>query len=338
MIYPWTIALLILTGSLVFGYVLKQTSLPILSSLLRRFNVETKPGESLALSRYLVLWMACLGVELLPFFVAIPPEHWVKIHKTLDCILIFSVGLALADFLIVLLREKMGRGPIDLPATTLTVNLVRILVMIIAILMVFSILGIAIAPLLTALGIGSLAVALGLQDTLSNLFAGIYILTSRIIQIGDYIKLETGQEGFVVDVGLRTIHLKTLSSMMIYVPTAKASQSVLTNLAHPTPDFSTPVEVHVDYGNDLEKVEQVTLETAKDVMEKMNAPPDQQPATVRFHSFGDSGIEFTVYLRAPEINLRLLLVHEFIKALTKNYRDAGIRFSLPQRVVHMSQI
>lgn len=286
-----------------------------------------------AFSQTLIVWMACLGLFIGRFYT--PETSRVRMDNVLLSLVIFASALTLSNILVIVVREKIGKGPMNLPATTLTINLVRYTILIIGVLMIFSVLGIAVAPLLTALGVGSLAVALGLHETLSNFFAGIYILKSQIIQLGDYIRLESGHEGFVVDVGLRSIHLKTLSNTMIYIPTAKASQSILVNFSHPTPDFTTPLEMQVEIGTDPDKVEKIALETAEKVMDKMQLRADEPPATLRFHGFGDSGLQFTIYLRAKEMNARLLLVHEYLKELSKDFAQNNIALALPQRVVHL---
>lgn len=286
-----------------------------------------------AFRHYLVFWLACLALFIARFY--IPSDALVHYDKILISLLVFTTGLTVSDILTVMVRDKIGKGPMNLPATTLTENLVRYSVVAVALLTVFSVLGIAVAPLLTALGVGSLAVAFGLQDTISNFFAGIYLLKSQIIKIGDFIRLEGGQEGYVVDVGLRVVSLKTLSNTVVYAPTSKIAQSVFMNFSHPTFDFTTPVEIQIDFDSNLELVEKVTFETAKGVVARLQQETDEAPASVRFHGLADAGIQLSVYLRAKEMDKKLLLVHEFLKELTKRFKENGIKLSVPTRVVHL---
>ena len=94
-------------------------------------------------------------------------------------------------------------------------------------------LGVPVAPLLTTLGIGSLAVALALQDTLANFFAGLHLLADRPVRPGDYIKLHEGEEGFVETIGWRSSRLRTTKNNIVVVPNQKLSQAILTNFHLP---------------------------------------------------------------------------------------------------------
>ena len=87
-------------------------------------------------------------------------------------------------------------------------------------------LGVAITPLLTALGVGGLAVALALQDTLSNLFAGVHILTSRKVQPGDFIQLDNGMQGYVQDTNWRNTIIRQLPNNILVVPNATVASSI----------------------------------------------------------------------------------------------------------------
>jgi small-conductance mechanosensitive channel len=105
------------------------------------------------------------------------------------------------------------------------VNLTKIVVFAVGILTILETLGIPIIPLFTALGIGGLAVALGLQDTLSNLFAGIQVIAAKQIRPGDYVKLELGEEGYVTDITWRYTTIRSSPNNRIIVPNAKVSSA-----------------------------------------------------------------------------------------------------------------
>ena len=112
-------------------------------------------------------------------------------------------------------------------------------------------LGLSITPMLTALGVGGLAVALALQDTLANLFAGVYITIAGQIRVGDYLRLDSGQEGYVADIGWRSTRIRMLPNNLVLVPNAKLSQAIVTNYYLPDRELAVLVEVGVDYGSDL---------------------------------------------------------------------------------------
>ncbi len=211
-----------------------------------------------------------------------------------------------------------------LPVTTLTENLVRIVVVILGLLVILAGLGLSITPMLTALGVGGLAVALALQDTLANLFAGVYLTVAKHIRIGNYIKLSSGEEGYLVDIDWRASRLRQLSNNTVLVPNAKLSQSIITNYDSPEPELMVTIEASVDYTSDLDRVERIATEVARDVMRAVPGGVAAFDPLVRFHTFGDPGIGFSVILRAQEFVDQYLIKHEFVKRLHKRFLAEGV--------------
>ena len=187
-------------------------------------------------------------------------------------------------------------------------------------------LGIAITPLLTALGVGGLAVALALQDTLSNLFAGIHILASHKVKTGDFIELDNGVQGYVVDTNWRNTIIRQLPNNMLVVPNATLASSVVTNFHLPTHELSVTVAVGVAYESDLEEVERITIEVGQEVMQEVDGAVEDHQTTVRFTGFGNSSVNFNVGLRAAGVTTQAMITHEFIKRLHRRYQKEGIDF------------
>ena len=109
---------------------------------------------------------------------------------------------------------------------------------------------VSITPILTALGVGGLAVALALQDTLSNLFGGFYVAVAGQVRLGDYIKLNTGEEGYVTDIGWRCTTFRAPANNMIIVPNAKLAQAIVTNYNLPEKRMAANFVVTVGYDCD----------------------------------------------------------------------------------------
>src|SRR5262250_252184 len=124
--------------------------------------------------------------------------------------------------------------------------------------------GISITPLIASLGVGTLAVALALQDTLANLFAGVYMIAEKPVEAGHFVKLESGEQGHVIRVGWRNTRIRMLNDTVVMVPNSKLASSVITNFSLPKHELEISVDVGVDYGSDLERVEEVTLEVARE--------------------------------------------------------------------------
>ncbi len=175
--------------------------------------------------------------------------------------------------------------------------------------------------------------ALALQDTLANLFAGVHILASKTVQPGDYIRLSSGEEGYVVDINWRNTTVRQLSNNLVIIPNAQLAGTNMTNFNRPEQQMTLIVQVGVGYDSDLEHVERVTTEVVTETMTEITgAVPDHEPA-VRFHTFGDSRISFSVILGVGEFSDQYRIKHEFIKRLQKRYRQEGIRIPAPARTV-----
>ncbi|GAA3377951.1 mechanosensitive ion channel family protein [Streptomyces sannanensis] len=218
-------------------------------------------------------------------------------------------------------------------SATIFVNITRVAVLAVGLMVLLQTLGVSVAPLLTALGVGGLAVALALQDTLANLFAGVHILASRTVQPGEYIRLGSGEEGYVVDINWRNTVVRTLSDNLVIIPNAKLAGTITTNYQQPEQQMSILVQAKVGYGSDLDHVERVTIEVAKKVMTEVSGGVAEHDPAVRFHTFGDFSINFTVILRAGEFSDQYVVKHEFIRRLHQRYRAEGIEIPVPMRNV-----
>jgi small-conductance mechanosensitive channel len=258
-------------------------------------------------------------------------------NQVLTVLLIFVATVSAARVVAGLVRTVTQSRSGVAGSATIFVNITRILVLAIGFLVVLQTLGISIAPLLTALGVGGLAVALALQDTLANLFAGIHILASKTVQPGDYIKLSSGEEGYVEDINWRQTTIRNLSNNLVVLPNGQLAQANMTNFMRPEEQLTILVQVGVAYDSDLEHVERVTNEVIAETMTEVEgAVPDHEPI-IRFHTFGDSRIGFTVILGVGEFSDQYRIKHEFIKRLHKRYRAEGIRIPAPARTVALQQ-
>ncbi|MBL8022070.1 MAG: mechanosensitive ion channel family protein [Leptospirales bacterium] len=224
-------------------------------------------------------------------------------------------------------------------SASILLNLFRVGVCLIAGMIALEAVGISVTPALTALGVGGLAVALGFQETLSNLFGGLAILMGRKISVGDFIELEPGFDGRVEDIGWRTTSIRRLDGNVVVIPNATMAKSTILNFDVGNAETAILLQVGVAYNSDLALVERVTIEEARLAMEGMygkNCFPEFEPL-VRFHTFGDSSINFTVVMRARHTTDQHLLKHEFIKALTARYRQERIEIPFPIRTLARMQ-
>jgi small-conductance mechanosensitive channel len=174
-----------------------------------------------------------------------------------------------------------------------------------------------------------------MQDTLSNLFAGLQIIGSGQVRPGEFIKLDTGEEGFVVDVAWRNTTIRELSNNMIIVPNARLAASQVRNFDQPGKELAVLVQVGVSYGSDLAKVESVTIDVARQIMRSVAGGVRDFEPFIRYHTFSDFSIDFTVILRGTEFVDQYLIKHEFIKRLHERYKVEDIEIPFPVRTVRI---
>ncbi|MGW0761805.1 mechanosensitive ion channel family protein [Streptomyces sp. NPDC002814] len=288
--------------------------------------------------RTVIPWAAMVGGAAAAA-AALPLTRTVQrnVNQGLTVLLILIVTIAAARMVAGLIRTVTQARSGVAGSATIFVNITRVVVLAIGCLVVLQTLGISIAPLLTALGVGGLAVALALQDTLANLFAGIHILASKTVQPGDYIRLSSGEEGYVTDINWRQTTVRNLSNNLVIIPNGQLAGTNMTNYNRPEQDLTILLQAGVAYDSDLEHVERVTMEVIAEVMTEITgAMPDHEPA-VRFHTFGDSRIGFTIILGVGEFSDQFRIKHEFIKRLHKRYHEEGIRIPSPTRTVALQQ-
>jgi small-conductance mechanosensitive channel len=235
-----------------------------------------------------------------------------------------------------LVRNYGDQVPGALPVTTLSQNLAQIGVLILGVVVVLDHYNYSIKTILTALGIGGLAVALALQDTLSNLFAGFYVAVARQIRLGDYVKLNTGEEGYVADIGWRNTSIRSLNSNMIIVPNAKLAQAIVTNYYLPEKRMSASFQVGVSYRSDPDQVEKVLLDIAKaGTVDIPGMLPEPAPAVSFDPGFGESSLSFTVSFTVAEFSNQFSVRNELKKRIFRRFRQDHIEIPFPTRTVHL---
>jgi len=220
-------------------------------------------------------------------------------------------------------------------SASLTRLVVNVVVFGIGLLVIFQTLGIQITPIITALGVGGLAVALALQPTLANFFAGIQLLALKEINQGDYIALDTGQEGYVADIGWRSTTLRMLKNNLVVVPNTKMTDAIIVNYTLPSHPFGVVLGVGVSYASDLEKVERVSIEVAREVIQRVEGTVKEFDPVIRFHTFGDSSINYNLIVQCSEFAAQYAAAHELVKALHKRFQEEGIEIPFPIRTVYL---
>ncbi len=240
------------------------------------------------------------------------------------------MGAALLDWYTTAIASRTSSEFDDLVLRFLR-RFLAVIVVGVAALIVMDALGLSINPLLGGLGISGLAVALGLQPTLGNIFAGAYVLSEGMISEGDYIELQGGPAGYVVNVGWRSTRIRTWLNNYVIIPNAVISGSIVTNYSGPDPTINILATCGVSYDSDLERVNEVALEVARETVAANDAAVKDAEPWFGFDRFGDSNVEFWVFLQATDRVGSFIVTNDLIKRLHARFTAEGIEINYPVR-------
>lgn len=336
---PWTmwfIPVLLVVLSFMVGLVTRKLLFGFLRKVSQR--TETKLDDIIieSIRGAYLLWFVILGIYLAMRF-AVLPERIVDLANTVLTVLwVISATIVTVKMTNRFIATYADRLPARLPITSVTRNIARIAVVVMGSLIVLDILGISITPMLTAIGIGGLAVALALQSTLSNMFAGFYVTVAREVRIGDYVKLDTGQEGYVSDIGWRTTRIQMLQNNVVIVPNSRLAESIITNYHLPETEMSLLIPVSVSYDADPDRVEKILIEEAKEGARSIpGLLPEPEPFVRFIPGFGEFSLDFTLICRVREFVDQYLAQHELRKRIFRRFKKEGIEIPFPIRTVYL---
>jgi small-conductance mechanosensitive channel len=285
-----------------------------------------------------MIWSLILGIYYATEWLELPERSTRLIERTLLILVIISLTMMASRLAGNLVRHFGERAQGARPVTTLTQNLAQLFVVLMGSLILLYHFGVSITPILTAFGVGGLAVALALQDTLSNLFAGFYISVAGQVRLGDYIKLNTGEEGYVTDISWRSTTIRALANNLIIIPNSKLAQAIVTNYYLPERRVSMGIAVSVSYDTDPDLVERVLLEEAQraaGTVAGLLAEP--APSVQLIPGFGDSALKFTLGCYVAEFADQYPAQHELRKRILKRFRAEGIQMPYPTQTVYVRE-
>jgi small-conductance mechanosensitive channel len=349
----WVIPIAIVVLTTALGWIAERLTI----RWVKRFAGHGDPVRELAITRtlrgHITFWGFLVGLSLglAPFYTDTfkktvaaqwPPTlvSWYSTvglwyPKALTALFILSLTFMLARLTVAMIRVSTTGAA--RPVVSLISNVAWFVTLVIGFMLVLSTLQINITPWLTALGVAGLAVSLALQATLTDLISGMLLLGTRQIEVGNYVKLSSGEEGYIADINWRTTTIRQLGANQIIVPNSKMTQSSVTNYHSPQPNLSVSVSAGVSYSSDLDHVERVTIEVGQEVMREVEGGvPDFTPV-VRFNELGDYSVRFSVSLQAAEFADQYRIKSEFIKRLRARYRQEGISIPIPSQAVRLSE-
>ena len=274
-----------------------------------------------------LFWVIVISLYLT---VELSPTKFLKyssvIEKVLISLLILSITSFFSNILPELLHAYISNKNLKFPKTGIVFVIIKLVVFVLGVITVLSYLGIQITHFITTLGIAGLAVSLALQNTLSNVFSGLNLIASRQIEVGDFVRLENGEEGYVEDITWMNTVIRRLDNNLVVVPNSRLVNSIVINYKKPTPSMNIVVSIVIPYSSDLEKAEKLALEVAREVQKTVKGADQGFEPLVRYSAFTELGITLNIILRVLNPDSQFFIRHEFIKRLKKTYEREGIAF------------
>lgn len=333
----WSVPLSILACALAAGWFFHGVVIKRLVRALPPSGWEPAKVIRAALRRMVIFWFLLAGAYIAALSISPEEAALSTVRKWVTVLAIFTVTIVVSRAIVGIIGVYAKKTEAVLPSASIFSNIARAVVFIVGILVILQFLGISIAPILTALGVGGLAVALALQDTLSNLFAGLQIIVSRQIRKGDYVEIDAGQSGYVMDISWRNTIIRGSGNNHIIIPNSRLANSVVVNYHLVEKDISVVVPVGVAYDSDLDLVERVSFEVAMEVQGGLPEAAEGFRPTVGFSGFKDSEIALNIVMRAREYAGQYAIRHELVKRLHRRYAEEGIEIPFPVRTVQMKE-
>jgi small-conductance mechanosensitive channel len=286
-----------------------------------------------------ILWTAVLALYVAIEVSELPRRLTDDLETVFQAALILSVTFTAASLVATLIGLASEQRALGLHVTGLAQTAARGTVYVVGFLVLLSVLGIHVTPILTALGVGGLAVALALQDSLANLFAGLHLLADQPIRVGDYVKIADATEGYVVDIGWRSTRVRMLQNTVVVVPNKTVAGSVIVNYDMPEPSMSLSIRVGVGYSSDPDLVERVLTDEATKAAGQVPGLLVEPAPFVRFiPGFGESSLDFTLNCQVASFVDQYLVQHELRKRILRRLRAERIEIPYPVRTVELRSL
>jgi small-conductance mechanosensitive channel len=317
----WIIAAGVFAAWVIILLALKRALLAVFRRLLRDTQLQHLPSLIDALAPALTIAIIVSGLEI-GAQIAPLAEVW----RT-DTAIVLKGGMVAALVIFAdrisrfWLRSAATRYPLFDEGYGIVTGAVRGIIVALGLLMFLESVGISIGPLLASLGIGSLAIALALQETVKNMFAGLFLIVDKPLEVGDYVKLQSGQEGELFKLGWRSSKFRMVTSEVVVVPNSQLIDSIVTNYRAPDGGVAVAIDLAVLNSNNPVQVERIVSEVGREVMASVSHGGSQEPQ-VLFQGISGNLMNLTVLLHSRSSDSISAVRSEFIKrALARFARE-----------------
>lgn len=329
----WVMATLLLIVFVVAGIFVVRRILVFLAS--RTSGTRSIVDDAIveALHRPLYLTVVLLGVNLWSRLVPIPVALNDYISRGSETFIIILVVLLVDGLVQGLMIARAERSKVLKTSGVVLRTAIRVAFYTIGGLMALSSLGLDVTPILASLGVTSIAIGLALQGTLEDFLAGLLLAADQPIAVGDFIDIEGDQSGIVLSIGWRTTRILTREDMHLIVPNSKLARTTMLNRSRPREACKFTVRCGVHYASDLDEVARVSIEVAAQLQETDPRAVHGYRPSVVFDGFGDSSVDFAVWLCAKTWEDHFGLQDNFVRSLHRRFNQTGIVIPFPIRTL-----
>ena len=246
-------------------------------------------------------------------------KYGLILEKLNASIFVLSLASVISNLTIGFLKVYIKSRNIILPPSEFVFDIMKLIFYILGFITVLNIWNVPIIHFITTFGIGTLAISLALQGTLSNFFAGLNIIVSKNLEIGDCVKLENGEEGIIKDISWLNTIIERPDGTYIIIPNLRLFNSILINYKNLKDLKVLSIPVKISFLNDIKKVEKITNEVLEEIYNNTSYVDKNFKPFFRFVEFSESYIRFNVYLKVSNYRSREILIDQFLKKLKERY-------------------
>ena len=333
---PWIQSLGIFILSLVLTVVARWSLQFVFLGLAKRTRTEVDDILIRAVRHVATYSIPVIGLMMALTPLALQTSIPERILFSLLAVLLMRGAIRLIDDMSRWLEEtwqERTASSLDKGLLPLLRKAVKMSVVILGILIILGRWGIEIGPLLGALGIGGLAVALALNSSLSNIFSGIQLILDRSVNVGDKVQLESGEVGVVLDIGLRTTLMQTYDNEVISLPNSQLANARIKNYTKPDATIRVGVNFAVAYGSDVSEVKGVVLDAISQLDDILQEPGPQ----VLFLNMGDFSLDMCGRVWVDNYGKQFAKKLEMTELIYNTLKKSGIEIPFPTRTVYMKQ-
>ena len=333
---PWIQSLGIFILSLLLTVVARWSLRFVLLRLAQRTRTEVDDILIRAVRHVATYSIPVIGLMLALTPLALQTPIPERILFSLLAVLLMRGAIRLIDDMSRWLEEtwqERTASSLDRGLLPLLRKAVKASVVILGVLIILGKCEVQIGPLLGALGIGGLAIALALNSSLSNIFSGIQLILDRSVNVGDKVQLDSGEVGVVLDIGLRTTLMRTYDNEVISLPNSQLANARIKNYTRPDATIRVGVNFAVAYGSDVNEVKGVVSDAISQLDDIMPEPEPQ----VLFLNMGDFSLDMCARVWVDDYGKQFAKKLEMTELIYNTLKKSGIEIPFPTRTVYMKQ-